>query len=409
MFHRARIIAWKDLLEVRRDRKTLAFLVLSAWLLPLLAVVSQSLESSIVVHVAVVDMDCRSVSLGNVTVSSRQVAETILSLLRIASPQSRVSLYSCRRPPRYADVVVILPRGFVENLTSFKSPAYILLLYNPGSQAARNVYNLVRYAIIPLVSREESKKLIEVLAGRARLTINPDIVLNPVRVETGFVGVSLSAGRRIEEAVEAAHVLAFATIFVLAPASMLSTDLIAGERERRSLELLFSTPISPSELLAGKMIASTLVAVLAGLLDSASMVTYLWLNGGRIAMPEAALLAVHVASTILAIMVTAALTALTVLSGVPSRIATLASSLYTLLAFFVYAASLTVDYTRLPLLYQALLSLIPYTYSVNAVIEAARGKILSAVMSLTALTAYTILAIIAAAWIASPERVIRSS
>ncbi len=408
MFPLARVVAWKDLMEIRRDKKTLAFLVLSAWLLPILAVLSQGLESSVVIHVAIVDLDCGVVRTGNTTISSRNVAEDIGVLLRMLSKQVIVKFYSCRVPREQYDVVVVIPRGFTRNITSFNTPAYIELLYNPGSQSARNIYTLIRYVIVPAVSKNIAEKLIVILAAKAGIKAKPGVILDPLRVKSGFIGVSLPQGQRIEKAVQAAHLLAFATIFVLAPASMLTVDMFVGERERRTLELLLSTPLTPSEIVAGKMVAATIVAVLSGAIDSASMLVYLLLSGLRFTAPSITLLLVHVVSTMLAIMVTSALTALTVISGIPSRLATLASSLYTLLAFFVYAASLTVDYTRLPLLYQALLALIPYTYSVNAIVEAARGNILQSGVNIVALLAYTLAAIAITAWIADPEKIIRN-
>ncbi len=403
-------VAWKDLLELRRDSKTLVVITLSAWLLPVLALLTGSLQGATVVHVAVVDMDCGNATIGNYTVSSRLIAAEIAAGVRLAAGRAvDVGVYECRAPPTQPDVMVVIPRGFVENLTSLVRPAYLLVRYRPGSSAAQNVYGVIVGIVVPAVSRLTAKQLVAALGAKAGVHVNPDVVLDPVRVLTGFIGVSRAVGERIAVEVQAARQLAFAIIFVLAPAAILTSDLMIGEKERRNLEMLFATPLRPSDIVGGKMVAAGLVSAAAGLSDAASTLAYLYIIGAfKPSGLNAALIAVHVVSTMLAILVTSALTALAVMAGVSTRVASLLSGVYTLIAFFVYTASLTVDYTRLPLLYQLLLGAIPYTYSVDAVIAAARMDWASTLMNLAALAAYTGLVVALASRLASPERVVRS-
>ncbi|AEM39724.1 hypothetical protein Pyrfu_1871 [Pyrolobus fumarii 1A] len=409
-FHRVASLAWKDLLELRRDAKTLALLAASAWLLPLLAILSKGLQAATIVNVAVVDLDCKSVEVGGLNFSSQDVAVLIAELTRsvVKTPTVNVTLYKCGGQPT-ADVVVVIPPGFTENLTRFDRVAYIAVRYNPGSSAAQTVYTWLRYVIIPSISRAEAEKLIKLMGELLNITVKPQAILDPVRVEVGFIGVPQTVGEQVVRAVEAARILAFATIFVLAPAAMLTSDLFVAEKERRNLEMLFSTPLSPAEIIAAKMLAATAVAGIAGLADAAAMLAYLAIEAGNgIPAPNFILLLVHVVATMLAIMVTSALTALTVMSGLSTRLATLLSGIFTILAFFVYASSLATDYTRLPLEYATLLAIVPYTHSVNAVIYAARGEYSNALLSLVALAAYTATVLLASTRLASPERIVKS-
>ena len=408
---RLKAVAWKDLLEVRRDSKTLIAVTLSAWLLPLLALFTGSLQSATIVHVAIVDMDCRNVTVGNTTFSSSNIVFELAAGLRLAAGNMvRVEVYRCETPTTPPDVMVVVPHGFIENLTSYRTPAFLKVSYRPGSSAALNVYQVLVSLVIPAVSRLEAKKLVEALGAEAGLRINPDTVLNPVRVETGFIGVPVPVGERIAAEVAAARQLAFAIIFVLAPAAILTSDFMIVEKERRNLEMLFATPASPSEIVAGKMLAAGVVAGVAGMSDAASTLAYLAFTGLMQAKGVSlALIAVHVVSTMLAILVTCALTALAIMAGVSTRIASILSGVYTLIALFVYTASLSIDFTRLPLAYRAILSLIPYTYSVEAVIDAARMNAAGVALNLAALAAYTLLVVAAASKLANPERVVRSS
>ena len=408
---RLRAIAWKDLLEVRRDSKTLIAVTLSAWLLPLLALFTGSLQSATVVHVAIVDMDCGNVTMANTTFSTSNIVFELAAALKFTiGNMAEIKVYRCTMPKTPPDVLVVIPRGFIENLTSYQTPALLRVSYRPGSNAALNVYQVLVSLVIPTVSHLEAKKLIEALGAKAGLRINPDVVLNPVRIRTGFIGVPVSVGERIAAEVTAARQLAFAIIFVLAPAAVLTSDFMIVEKERRNLEMLFATPTSPSEIVTGKMLAAGVVAGVAGMSDAASTLTYLALTGLMHAKGVSlTLIAVHVVSTMLAILVTCALTALAIMAGVSTRIASILSGVYTLIALFVYTASLSIDLTRLPLVYQMVLSLIPYTYSVEAVIDAARMDMVGVAVNLAALAAYTLIVVAAASKLANPERIVKSS
>ena len=408
---RLKAVAWKDLVEVKRDSKTLIAVTLSAWLLPLLALFTGSLQSATIVHVAIVDMDCSNATIANTTFSSSEVAFKLTAGLQLAIGEMvKVQVYRCRMPRTPPDVLVVIPPGFTSNLTSYRAPAVLRISYKPGSSAALSVYQTLASIIVPAVSRLEAKKLVEALGEKAGLQINPDIVLDPVRVKTGFIGVSVAVGERIEAEVIAARQLAFAIIFVLAPAAILTSDLMIVEKERRNLEMLFASPASPSEIVAGKMLAAGIVAGVAGLSDAASTLAYLAFIGLiRAQGVSVSLITVHVVATMLAILVTCALTALAIMAGVSTRIASILSGVYTLIALFVYTASLSIDFTRLPLAYRVILSLIPYTYSVEAVIDAARMNLTGVALNLAALTAYTLAVIAAASKLANPERIVRSS
>ena len=407
---RLRAVAWKDLLEVRRDAKTVAAIVLAAWLLPLLSLFTGSLQSATRVTVYIVDLDCANKTIDNMTFSSPTIVFEIAAGVRLAAGSlADVRVYKCRMPKAPPDVLVVIPRGFIDNLTSYARPAYVEVSYRPGSSTASTLYNLIISVVLPAVSRLEAKRLVEALGEKASLRINPDVVLNPIRPHISFIGVPTPVGERIEAEVAAARQLAFAIIFVLAPAAILTSDLMIVEKERRNLEMLFASPVSPSELVAGKMLAAGVLAGLAGLSDAASTLAYLAITGLLHTQGvSATLIAVHVVSTMLAIMVTCALTALAIMLGVSTRVASVLSGVYTLVALFVYTASLTIDFTRLPPLYHAILYLIPYTYSVEAVIDAARMNFAGVAFNIAALAGYTLLVVLAASRLANPERVVRT-
>lgn len=161
---RLRALAWKDLLEVKRDSKTLIAVTLSAWLLPLLALFTGSLQSATTVHVAVVDLDCSNATIGNTTFSSSAIAFELAAGVRLAAGSVvKVDVYRCRVPPRPPDVLVVIPRGFTENLTSLKHPAMLRVSYRPGSSAALNVYQAIVSLVVPAVSRLEARRLVQAL------------------------------------------------------------------------------------------------------------------------------------------------------------------------------------------------------------------------------------------------------
>ncbi len=365
---RLRVIAWKELIEALRDRRTVGLMALSAMLLPVLGVFVSGLKGAQQAPVAVVLCDRGP--------EARALASMLLEAYG-ERPGFRVELVeSCAVRGGYVFAVVI-PPGFTANASSVDRVVVIEYVRVVGSVAASEAES-VADSVVAEYSRQLARRRVLVLAGLANVSLqDPDAVLYPVRVRVEAVtAAGAPAQPGLEERVTAARFLSFAVFFVLNPAAVAVVDALVGERERGTAEMLAASPLRPRELVLGKMVGGLVLAAMAAAIDAAGVLAYLLLVSGqgvRGLGPDLAL--VHALQTLLAVVVTAALSVPVALRAPTPRSATMGAMLVTGAATAVFFASFFVDFDRLPPALQAALYVIPYSHVAMAIYTYAVGEV----------------------------------
>jgi sodium transport system permease protein len=148
--------------------------------------------------------------------------------------------------------VLKIDEKFVENYNAMR-PARLELWFDSGAATGRKLKD------IEAVLAEYGSNI-----ARARLLahgVSP-VTLAPVKVQRYDTGTSASRSGKLIGAM-------LGTFFIPVFIFCLSTavDSTAGERERRSLEVLMAQPIKASELVAGKMLAAGALAVIGVTLE----------------------------------------------------------------------------------------------------------------------------------------------
>jgi ABC-2 type transport system permease protein len=354
-------VVWKELLELSRDRRTLAAVVLMPLLgLPGLAFLTGVLYHEQVARVGVYYEDPQA----------RGVAEWIAGAVkqRAASQGLRVNVSIVEGEPTLGccDVIVFLPRGFTENLSSLTGRAVVYLAKLIASQAADAAYSAAQ-GVISDLSRSASERRVAILAEKAGVSVEPDVVLNPISVrELTYKPSGAPATREEVLAAETARMLEFALIFVVNPAVVYVTDAIVGERERRTLEALLVTPLGVRDVVTGKMIASTVIGFIAAMADSVGVLVFFYLIGGLPAVPLE-LLGLHALVSALLVMMTSAMIAPLAARSPSVRSAQASGMTLLALATAIYFAALFTDLSRLPRVFEALLLAIPFTHAALAI------------------------------------------
>jgi hypothetical protein len=138
------------------------------------------------------------------------------------------------------DLIIKIPLGFSENLTSLNKVAYVEIIKRAGISGDRvdrteqDVKN-----IIASISNAVSELKIKDLARRAGLIdVNVDAIRNPVQVKIPiYIGPS-GEPAKIEDIVKPfiARLLILSFTFIVTPASTFIVDGIVGERERKPLK-----------------------------------------------------------------------------------------------------------------------------------------------------------------------------
>ena len=396
----ARIVFWKEVLELSRDRRTLAVVVLMPLLgMPGLALLTGALYSQ---QRAVLGVYYEDPGASGVAAAlagwSRQAAAGVGVGLEVVVGEGRP-------PPGCCDAIIYLPRGFYSNLTSIDRRATVVVAKLIASQAADAAYQAAMQAVDRLAG-QVSRWRVEELARRAGVEVDPGVILGPLSVRNYLYkpsGAPATPGEAREA--ETARFLEFALIFVVNPAVVYITDAVIGERERRTLEALLTTPLGVRDVVLGKLAASSLLGFLASLADTAGVLAFFRLAGGALE-PAPGLLALHAAVSGLLVLMTASLVAPVASRSETIRSAQAGGMAMLGVATAIYFAALFTDITSLPPAPRAALLAVPFTHAALAIQSYASGRLAGALLHLGVMAAVTLAGAAASVRLVSRERLV---
>ncbi|MEM0366394.1 MAG: ABC transporter permease [Acidilobaceae archaeon] len=398
-------ILWKEILDLSRDYKTLAAVIILPLIsLPSLALITSVLyvsqRSSILIIVEDQDFAIDAITLKDIIVEKGRALKLELTV-NVNTNKTIDYKYSLVQ----ADVLAIIPRGFKHNITMLDGQAIVKVSRLVGSPASDIAYNALQWALYDL-SVSIVNERIRRLAEYANISIKPEALRNPILIETGY---HLASGvqARVEEATVAftARILQFSLFFVVYPAVVFMSDAILGERERRTIEKLLVSPLSRRDLLAGKMLASMILGIIAALADSLALLLF-FILAGEILMLSVHVLIAWIISVIALIALTSAITSIVSSRSETTRSAQILSFAILSIAMIIYFASLLVDLTKVPVWASTILQLIPFTHASLAIYRVSTGDILLAVIHLLILYSSIILLVLLAVREFNSERLL---
>ena len=161
-----------------------------------------------------------------------------------------------------ADVVIVFPNDFYENVSNISRQAYLDFYELISSN--QNAINLADSALSKLLLNISNSR-IEYLSKMAHVNVTPASVRDPIYLVLGYRSVSgkaVSAG--VSELASFARIIALILFPSATPVVFYLLEGITGERERKTLESLLATPLSIRSFIISKLA----VAVLLGLFSS---------------------------------------------------------------------------------------------------------------------------------------------
>lgn len=238
MFRLLWIVAKKEMMDARRDSKSLAAALLGPVFMALLFAGS--------FHIAVKMQDTSDAI--DLPVVGAEYAQPLMQ--RFA--EAGINVVNAPANPEQSiidqqwDVVVVIPSEFVENFRQQKS-AHIELLSDHSRGEASPKVNKVRNLINQWSGEIGALRLIT-------RNIDPGIS-RPISVQD----INVTSDQRV-----AAKILAglpmIMMVIIFSTGVGMASDLAAGERERKSLESLLINPITPAMAFLGKALATGIVA-----------------------------------------------------------------------------------------------------------------------------------------------------
>lgn len=245
------VVAWKELLESFRDRRT----ILNVVILPLILM-------PLVISLPLVMLSPKTVPPKVMVLVCDDQAKEIASYFTSISDRAEVIVRTdCKY--RYTemilsgeiDVLVEIPTGFYRNLSEGKS-SQILYYYDPLSTKSSIAVGLLNEPV-----NSYSRKVLLERLKKVNLTMD---YVNPILTIAKQVtrsGEEVGAGESL-----AAMILPMMVgLIAITGAGTFAIDMVAGERERRTLEALFTNPISKLEILMGKFAALIVLSAISGL------------------------------------------------------------------------------------------------------------------------------------------------
>ncbi|MEM0037086.1 MAG: ABC transporter permease subunit [Candidatus Korarchaeum sp.] len=246
------VVAWKELLESFRDRRTMLNVVILPLILmpivislPLLMLSPRTVPPKVMVLIC----DDQATEITNYLISASDRANIIMK------NDCRINNYTKMVLNGEIDLLVEIPEGFHRNLSEGKS-SHILYYYDPLSTKSSLAIGILSEPI-----NSYSRQILLERLKKVNLTVD---YVNPVLTIAKQVtrsGEEVGMGETI-----AAMILPMMVgLIAITGAGTFAVDMVAGERERKTLEALFTNPISKIEILTGKFAALIVLSVISGL------------------------------------------------------------------------------------------------------------------------------------------------
>ncbi len=379
-----RVLLWKELLDLSRDKKTImAVVVLPLIGLPGVALLSGALASTQVIKIAI------NIEDSNATSFARVLASAVRDYLQGTGVNAYIEVVSgaAVNPADY-DLIVIIPKGFMNNITSLSGVATIRVSMGLGGSGETALNAL--YSAINNINNKIIIYRIEFLAEKAGVKVDPRKLLQPIRISLGYHSAT-GAPATPQQAEEAAtsKLLSFAFLFVVDPAVVYMADSIVGEKERRTIERLLLTPLTRRDLVLGKALASYVLGFATSVIDLLALLFFFSFGGSNIVLTPSMLLVWLIISSIIIIITALIVGAISARSS-SVRGAQNASFIVLTIAIAIYFTSLFVDLSKTPASIRLPLELIPYTHAVLAVTAYGAGDLRFFALHVIALLLFTL-------------------
>jgi len=397
-----RTVIWKELIDIGRDRRALALMILIPLVgLPLMALIASGLSSAQVVTVYFAVLDNKSYPIVN----------WLSSQLRQDAMQQGLNLnitISSAPPSGVYDVEVIVPYGFYENLSKLDGVAVMIVRSMVGNYASQEVTSLIS-SIVSQLSNQIVVERVEELAKLANVSIVPSQLLNPIQLSSGYYLPSGAAATQQQVQLSfSVRLLEFSLFFVVNPAIVLVTDSFLGEKERKTLEVLLSSPIPKESLVLGKLTSAAVMGFVIALADSGGVIIYFLMLAGYGLRLTPTLLMLNLVDAAVLVFMTSALVTPIILRSPSVRAAQASSYAVMMVALGIYFSALFVNVQSLPTFLKVLLLAIPFTEASTALTSFVLGQAALAVVYIAIMLGFSAAFTIAAFKALDVEKLITS-
>ena len=359
------VIFIKDLKELVRNRKALALVtVMPLLLFSALGVLSNYSLTKTPTVITFVDKDTGygSANYGQQLFNNIEAYGQSIDLVVVNESSFQVAKQMVA--DGQAVMAIFVPENFSYTLNQTFGVANLTLFTSPGSTKAQVVNQIVDSALSDISTQVTYARLHRVYGANASKVLNPvTVYVEEYQVKTPF-NTTVSTPY--------AGILPALIVLVSVETNVgLIIDSLVGEKERRTLEMLLVTPISRWGIIIGKTLAVLVISLVSAIAILVGIILEVGLTFSGLAqsitptaiqikpLQAAALIAILTATVVVTQLITAALSAYATNTKEANASIGLVMSLPVLSMYPLLFSSLF----SLPHLVQAVMYLLPFTYS----------------------------------------------
>lgn len=373
-----RALLWKELIEVWRDKKALLTTILLPLVaMPLIGGLMVMFATQQPINIAIISEDSPHCSYGTICYDPAWMLTNITQALRGREINVvEVNELSKALEDPSVDLIVYIPPGFSRNATLLNAQGEVRIIRRANVQMALQAEGIVR-SVISYQSNALSQLKVSYLARLAGLGAEDYSyysLVSPITAgETTIVGPG-GAEVGIEEELKGmlARILVLSFSFIVSPASAFIIDGIIGERERKTMEILLSSPIKLKHIIYSKLFGATIMGMIASFADVTGLILYFAavmfaLGGVAVLMFYPSLIALHAITSFLTILVTVSISAPFITRTRGIKAAGNIANIVTSIGIIFFLSGWLIDFPRLPQQVLIPLMIIPYTHSILAI------------------------------------------
>ncbi len=253
-----RYLLSKEWIDIKRDRKLiLGSIILPLLLLPLIG---------IIIFAAAISQP-PIVEIVNENYSNLPYVKNLESYI-----QSNGGIVYINSSVHIPDIQVVFPREFAENASNINRTAIIKITYVISSNS--RAFDLVENGLYNILYNVSIHRIHEI-ENISRINVSPQKIREPIEMYLAYIQPT---GKHVTSAQDQFAQLARIVAIILFPASTpviyFVTDGILGEKERKTLESLLASPVSPRAFVFSKIIISMILGMISSLGDIAGLVIF---------------------------------------------------------------------------------------------------------------------------------------
>ncbi|AWR98209.1 ABC transporter permease subunit [Acidianus sulfidivorans JP7] len=247
----------KEWLDVKRDRKLLlGSIILPLIILPLVGII---LFAATVYQPPTVDIINQNSS------NNRYVLE----LSDYIKNNGGIVYINSSEP---ADIQIIFPSQFYENITSLNRTAIVYISYVISSRS--QALSLVENGLYKILYNTSLNRINQI-EKKANVNISAVAVREPLEVELLYkLPSGKAASQSQDELSQLARIIAILIFPAATPVIYFVTDSIMGEKERKTLESLLASPISSRSFIFSKLVISLILGLISSIGDLIGLVVF---------------------------------------------------------------------------------------------------------------------------------------